>query len=288
MMHRRGISIVLLSVVFFAMFPILRSSPSRATMVAINEKRNNYLGFDLNEYPGDAALPVLRKTFSFTSYWLGPPPGEKQSTWTGKRAFLRSQGFGFIVLFNGPESRALKNATLARRRGSTDGQVAATLAKREGFEQGTIIFLDIEEGGRLPAAYHVYLKSWAETLSRAGYRTGVYCSGIPVSEGQGVSITTATNIQDNAGTREIVFWVFNDVCPPSPGCSFPTDVPSPAQSGFAAAVWQYAQSPRRKERTLQCPANYAADGNCYAPGDSGHKWFLDVNAASTRDPSGPK
>ena len=144
-----------------------------------------------------------------------------------------------------------------------------------------MIFLDIEEGGRLPAAYHVYLKSWAETLSRAGYRTGVYCSGIPVSEGQGVSITTARNIQDNAGTREIVFWVFNDVCPPSPGCSFPTDIPSPAQSGFAAAVWQYAQSPRRKERTLQCPANYAADGNCYAPGDSGHKWFLDVNAAST-------
>lgn len=288
MMHRHGISIALFSVLFFAMLPILRSSPSRARIAAIKDKRNNFLGFDLNEYPGDAALPVLRKTFSFSSYWLGPPPGEKQTTWVGKRELLQAQGFGFLVLFNGPGSHTLKNETEARQKGNADGERAWAAAKREGFAKGTVIFLDIEEGGRLPAAYHVYLKSWAGSLSRVGFRTGVYCSGIPVSEGQGVSVTTAKNIQDNAGGREIMFWVFNDVCPPSPGCSFPTDIPSPAQSGFAAAVWQYAQSPRRKERTLECPANYAKDGNCYAPGDVGHKWFLDVNAASTADPSGPK
>ena len=41
----------------------------------------NYLGFDANDYPGDDALPVLRKTFSFASYWIGrrrkrkPAPG---------------------------------------------------------------------------------------------------------------------------------------------------------------------------------------------------------------------
>src|SRR5664279_2964454 len=104
MMHRHGISIALLSVLFFAMLPLLRSSPSRATVVATKDKRNNYLGFDSNEYPGDAALHVLRKTFSFSSYWLGPPPGEKQTTWVGKRELLQAQGFGFLVLFNGPES----------------------------------------------------------------------------------------------------------------------------------------------------------------------------------------
>ena len=27
-----------------------------------------YLGFDLNTYPGDDALPILRKTFSFAGY----------------------------------------------------------------------------------------------------------------------------------------------------------------------------------------------------------------------------
>ena len=37
-----------------------------------------YAGFDRNNYPGDAALPALRKSFHYTSYWLSNPPGEKQ------------------------------------------------------------------------------------------------------------------------------------------------------------------------------------------------------------------
>lgn len=262
---------------------------SNTSVPLAGDPANNPLGYDSNEYPGDSALPILRKTFSFTSYWIGPPPGEKKSTWLGKRARLAQQGFGFVVLFNGPESRALKNVAAARKKGALDAERAANLAAQEGFAKGTVVFLDIEEGGRLPANYHEYLKSWAGALERAGYRIGLYCSAIPVREGNDVSMTTARDIQDHAGSRNIVFWVYNDACPPSPGCSFPATAPDPAQSGFAgAAVWQYAQSPRRKEFTSQCPANYAADGNCYAPGDTGHKWFLDVNAASSADPSSTK
>src|SRR5271157_743412 len=73
-----------------------------------------YLGFDCNDYPGDDALPALRKTFSFTSFWLGPPPGGKRSSWHGKRSLLQSQGFGFAVLFNGRASRTLRNSHDAR------------------------------------------------------------------------------------------------------------------------------------------------------------------------------
>jgi hypothetical protein len=248
-----------------------------------------YLGYDLNEYPGDDALPVLRKTFSFSSYWLGPPPGEKQTTWKGKRALLKAQGFGFVVLFNGRDSRNLRNVAEARQKGTLDAQTATKSAEREGFPKGTIIFLDIEEGGRLPPNYHEYIKSSIEGLQHDGYRAGVYCSGIPVSEGKGVSVTTAQDIQDHAGTNEIAFWVYNDACPPSPGCTFPLEAPSPQQSGIpSAAIWQYAQSPRRKQFTAQCPANYAADGNCYAPVDILHKWFLDVNTATSADPSSAK
>ncbi len=54
-----------------------------------------YLGFDRNTYPGDSSLPILRKTFAHTSYWLSPPPGEKTNTWLGKRELLRSQGSAF-------------------------------------------------------------------------------------------------------------------------------------------------------------------------------------------------
>jgi len=42
-----------------------------------------YLGFDLNTYPGDDALLILRKTFSFAGYWLNSPPGAKQNNWAG-------------------------------------------------------------------------------------------------------------------------------------------------------------------------------------------------------------
>jgi hypothetical protein len=176
-----------------------------------------YLGFDCDEYPGDDALPSLRKTFYFTSYWLSPPPGEKRSTWFGKRALLQSQGFGFAVLFNGRESRTLRNSADARQKATLDAQSAVKFAEEEGFAKGTVIFLDIEEGGRLPAPYYEYLQAWSNTLAKAGYRAGVYCSAIPVDEGQGVHITTAQDIQAHVTSPGLDYWVYNDACPPAFG-----------------------------------------------------------------------
>jgi hypothetical protein len=73
---------------------------------------------------------------------------------------------------------------------------------------------------------------------------------------------------------------FRDSC-------FPQDPPPPSSSGIGyAAVWQFAQSPGRKEFTAHCPAQYAPDGNCYAPDDIAHSWLLDVNTATSPDPSG--
>ncbi|HEX8878489.1 MAG TPA: glycoside hydrolase domain-containing protein, partial [Candidatus Acidoferrum sp.] len=247
----------------------------------------NYLGFDRNVYPGDDALPILRKTFAFSGFWLSPPPGEKSNTWNGKRELLRSQGFGFVVLYLGPDSGELKSQTSAKARGTRDGEEAAASAKAEGFSGGTIIFLDIEEGGRLPDTYHAYLAAWSEALRQAGFRSGAYCSGMPVKEERRVTITTADDIRNHAATRDLSIWAFNDACPPSPGCVFPHEPASPAKSGIPyAVVWQFAQTPRRKEFTSRCAATYYRNGNCYAPGDSAHAWFLDVNSATSPDPSG--
>ena len=246
-----------------------------------------YLGFDRNIYPGDEALPILRKTFSFASYWLSPPPGEKTNTWQGKRELIRSQGFGFVVLYRGPESRELKNEAAAKEKGTQDAKNAAAAAKAEGFAANTIIFLDIEEGGRLSANYHAYLRAWSEELTRAGFHPGVYCSAMPVKEDARITITTADDIHNDAATRGVTIWAYNDSCPPSPGCAFPQDPSPPSSSGVSyAAVWQFAQSPSRKEFTAHCPATYHKDGNCYAPGDKTHAWFLDVNSATSPDPSG--
>jgi hypothetical protein len=248
-----------------------------------------YLGFDRNEYPGDEALAILRKTFSFSSYWLGAPPGGKQSSWRGKRELLERNGFGFLVLFNGRATRSIKSAADGAAAGTADAQSAAASAKQEGFLQNTVIYLDIEEGGRLPDSYHAYLAAWFDELIRNGFRPGVYCSGMPVNEGHGVTITTAQDIQSHASGKSISYWIYNDACPPSPGCDPVKSPPSLAQSGFPrATVWQYAQSPRRKEFTAKCPSHYADDGNCYAPNDTGRKWFLDLNVSSSPNPSAPR
>src|SRR5258708_18385268 len=209
-----------------------------------------YLRFDRNIYPGDAALPILRKTFVFTSYWLSPPPGEKIKTWLGKREFLRSLGFGFLALHRGRESGELKNEAAARRNGTQDAKNAAAAAKSEGFASGTIIFLDIEEGGRLLANYHAYLGVWSEEITRDGYHPGAYCSGIPVNEGPSVTITTADDISNDAASRDITISAYNDFCPPSPGCTFPEEPPPPSATGIGyAPVWQLAKSPPRNKFT---------------------------------------
>jgi len=195
-------------------FPLSTRSPSAQP---VSDHAHSFLGFDRNIYPGDDALPVLRKTFSFASYWLSPPPGEKTNTWSGKRELFRVQGFGFLVLCRGRDSRELKNETAALEMGVLDASAAAASAKEEGFTAGTIIFLDIEEGGRLSATYHAYLRAWLDEIKRAGYLAGVYCSGIPVKEEPGVTITTAEDIHNEVPLREIAIWAYNDACPPSPG-----------------------------------------------------------------------
>ena len=106
-----------------------------------------YLGFDRNLYPGDAAFPTLKKTLAFTGYWLNTPPGEKTNTWIGKRDFLSNSGFGFLVLFRGRDSHDFKKPSDGPAKGVLDAEATVAAAKNEGFPAGTIIFLDIEEGG---------------------------------------------------------------------------------------------------------------------------------------------
>jgi hypothetical protein len=132
-----------------------------------------------------------------------------------------------------------------------------------------------------------YIYNWVDAVNAAGFRAGIYCSGIAAQESPGVSIVTADDIRQNAGDRKIVYFVTNDACPPSPGCVFPKKPPKPAESGIALAdVWQFAQSPKRRDVAAACPANYNADGNCYPPGvDLGRKLHVDVETAISPDPS---
>jgi hypothetical protein len=246
--------------------------------------QNSYLGFDRNDYPGDVNLGALHQAFAFSGYWLNNPPGARADTWAGKRGKLEEAGFGFLVLFNGRLYKDLLHNPAAL--GQADGRAAVGSTRREGFPSRTIIFLDIEQGGRMLPEQKAYIFAWVDAVTAAGFRAGIYCSGIPAKEGK-ISIVTADDIRQNAGGRTIAFFVTNDVCPPSPGCAFPRKRPAPAESGISFAnVWQFAQSPKRHDFAAKCPANYNVDGNCYPPGgDSAVKLPVDVETASSADPS---
>ena len=128
-----------------------------------------------------------------------------------------------------------------------------------------------------------YIYAWVDGVTAAGFRAGIYCSGVPApDEGK---VVTAEDIRANAAGREIVYWATNDSCPPAPGCAFPAHPPSPAQSGVPfAEVWQFAQSPRT-QGAAHC-TNYNHDGDCFAPGiPAAQRLHIDVNSATSPDPS---
>jgi hypothetical protein len=246
---------------------------------------HSFLGFDRNDYPGDDAMQLLHRDFSFTGYWLSNSPREKSNSWTGKRELLRSQGFGFLLLFAGPASGELRDEPYTLKRVANDAESAAAAARREGFPSGSVIFLDIEEGGRLPSTYFTYLKIWASGLARLGFRAGVYCSSIPIDEGEGLWLITSDFIRAQVKPTELVYWVYNDSCPPSPGCTSSGALLPPSTSGAAyAQVWQFVRSPRDKASSRRC-RGYAKDGNCYAAADAAHRFHLDLSIASSPDPS---
>jgi len=250
-------------------------------------RAQTYLGLDRNDYPGDANMAGLRKTFAFTGYWLNNPPGSNRNTWKGKRMPLQSMGYGFLLLFNGREYAQLKASGTAARVGTNDAASAVEAAKRDGFPKGSIIFLDQEQGGRMLPEQRAYIHAWVDGVVRGGHGAGVYCSGIAFRESDTVSVLTADDIRDHDGGREIHFFISNDQCGPSPGCVFPKPASNPAESGVTFAdAWQFAQSPRRPEMTAACRQTYAQDGNCYPPGmPASTGTHVDLDTANSPDPS---
>jgi hypothetical protein len=266
---------------------VLCAATLAAPQWMIAQQHTTFLGMDRNDYPGDADLKALRKTFTFTGYWLNNPPGADRNTWTGKRAQLQAMGFGFLLLFNGREYKELKASGDAAGVGSSDAAAAVRAAASEGFPKRAIIFLDQEQGGRMLPEQRAYIHAWIDGVVTGGYTAGVYCSGIAFRESSKVSVVTAKDIRDNAGIREVHFFISNDRCGPAPGCVFPSAPPAPAKSGVGfAEVWQFAQSPRRPEMTAACRQTYAPDNNCYPPGISPSSGLhIDIDSADSTDPS---
>lgn len=149
---------------------------------------DSHIGFDTNKYPGDAAMDAWKKTgkYSWVGYYLEAPCHSDKS-WSGKRERLTKSGWGLAVIYVGQQtwnkpignSRATGNDCSTRyvngAQGVVDARHAIAMAKREGFDKGTVIFLDIEAMNSIPQGMRDYYTSWARTLLADGrYRPGVY------------------------------------------------------------------------------------------------------------------
>jgi hypothetical protein len=195
--------------------------------------------------------------------------------------------YGFLLLFNGREYAALKASGNAARVGEQDAAAAVRAAEAEGFPKRAIIFLDQEQGGRMLPEQSAYIHAWVDGVIRAGYRAGIYCSGIPFRESRSQSGVTASDIRDHAGERELHFFISNDQCGPSPGCVFKNPPPSPSGGGVNfAEAWQYAQSPGRPAMITACRKTYSRDGDCFPPDmPQNVNTYVDVDTANSPDPS---
>src|SRR5262245_35566553 len=122
---------------------------------------NNYVGFDTNKYPGDAAMDAWKKSgkYDWVGYYL-EAPCHSDDSWSGKRARLTQNGWGVAVIYVGQQtwgksipvtsstgndcSTKLVNAA----QGKVDARHAISMAQREGFDKGTVIFLDVRSEER--------------------------------------------------------------------------------------------------------------------------------------------
>ena len=207
---------------------------------------HSYLGFDLNQYPGDAALPLLRQTFSFSDIGLNAAPEESSNSWRGKREIVSSTASVFCVVQRMQRSANLSPCLTPRRLARA---MASLLLRRRVKTSSPLrpLFFSIRRKAaecRLSSA--LIFTRGAMQSAPPGFGPASICRGIVVRESARVTITTADDLRDNAGARKIVYFVYNDACPPSPGCAFPRTPPHRKQAARRLRPYgNRLQSPRR-------------------------------------------
>jgi hypothetical protein len=194
-----------------------------------------HAGFDSYAFPGLAQMRWLlgATNLRWCGYYLAPAPSHPDTAWMGRRAALAALGWGLAPIFVGQQIVGPGQHSVTGGQGVADGRRAAQLLRLDGFEEGSTVFLDIEEGPPLCHARAAYTGTWADTVNAEGYRAGVYASH---------DLALALhNLRP-----ELLIWAFNVAsvaAHPVPGVNYPD--PHPAGCGYAGAyMWQLAQNCR--------------------------------------------
>jgi hypothetical protein len=217
-------------------------------------------GFDCYAYPGDAVSDWLlaNTNLQWCGYYLAPTPSHDGTTWMGTRARLSGSGWGIAPIYVGQQVTGPGSLNPSAANGTTDGDQAAALLTSEGFDAGTCVYLDLENGPPLTQAQQDYVSTWCDAVTAGGYAPGIYCShGIAL---QAHLLRTAARI-----------WAFNVSTTQAHPVPAPYPDPTPSGCGYiGATAWQLGQHcmlsvPPAPESTLQVDLSSATTPNPGAP-----------------------
>jgi len=135
----------------------------------------------------------------------------------------------YVTYAKAPSGTSCSTHLVSGARGLKDANDAIARAKNEGFERGTIVFLDIERMDKIPTAMRDYYKAWtARILADGTYRPGYYVH----DHNAKIIYTDVAKIFVNAAkTEQPPFWIAS-------GRGFSEDK-EPTDVGHEfASVWQ--------------------------------------------------
>jgi hypothetical protein len=192
-----------------------------------------FAGFDRSDFPGAAAMSWLKQNtnLKWCGYYLAPAPSHSGASWMGERNALVGQGWGIAPIYVGQQVTGPGSHNPSLNQGGIDGQDTARLMTAEGFNGGSCVYLDLENGPPLTPPLRDYVAGWVDAVKAGGFQPGVYCSHSLAEEIH--ALRTAARIW--------AFKVATTNLHPVPGTNFPDD--HPAGSGYTGAfAWQLGQN----------------------------------------------
>jgi hypothetical protein len=231
-------------------------------------QKGRYVGFDTHTYPGTVVMQTWKSTPGAPYSWVGfylPSPCHANASWSGKRDTLQQMGWGLAVVYVGqqtwgktPRSLSQKALDAIRKRsdcssdlvtadeGVRNADDAVARATREGFQRGTINFLDLELMEKIPPAMRDYYRAWvARMLASDVYQPGIYTHE---HNAEAIFADVLDTFKAAGDTTTPRFWIAG-------GKGF-DEGRAPQDVGFAfAGVWQGVIDVARSVADLKLPVD---------------------------------
>jgi hypothetical protein len=133
-------------------------------------------GFDCSAYPGDTTMQTLKKDFAFCGFYLAPAPSHGNTGWMNKLSTLRNMKYKFLPIFVGQQVIGPGSKQPSAANGIADAKKTAQLMLSAGFNHGSPVYLDLENGPPYTLLESQYTTAWVDEVAALGFIPGIYAS----------------------------------------------------------------------------------------------------------------